>query len=61
MNAKECDRCHKFYQPTGNYPKFKIAKVMATATRYSKSLDLCPTCEDSLAAWFEEFKNDKSI
>lgn len=59
MNAKECDRCHKFYKTNEKYPKYKLTKVnKSVASRYSKSLDLCPSCQDSLAKWYVE-ENEK--
>lgn len=40
----------------------KYRKLWPRPQDIQKSLDLCTTCEDSLAAWFEEFrKNEKSI
>ena len=58
MKAKQCDRCKKFYS-TGEEKKYKLVKVTNTTSRYTRSVDLCPKCENELQEWFKKGeKND---
>ena len=53
MKANVCDRCKKLYVPKG-LRKFKLVRVSETASRYEKSVDLCPECESELGKWWHE-------
>lgn len=53
--AKQCDRCDKFY-PTKGEAKMRLTKLSQTASRYARTIDLCPKCEAQLIEWFEEGK-----
>lgn len=57
MKVLICDRCKKMYDKNNN-PKYKVNKISSTASRYPKVIDLCPECEESLAEWFKEGKNE---
>lgn len=55
MKAKICDRCGNFFdlkQQETN--EFKLKRINKTASRYEKSLDLCPRCQEELRQWFDE-------
>jgi hypothetical protein len=55
MKAKICDRCGNFFnlqQQETN--EFKLKRINKTASRYEKSLDLCPKCQEELRQWFDE-------
>ena len=53
MQAKQCDRCGAFYSGERYNPQYRLTQISQTKSRYSKSLDLCPKCSNSLAEWFE--------
>lgn len=55
MRARQCDRCGQFYR-TDNEPKYKVTEISRTASKYSKSVDLCPECCESLAKWYEQME-----
>lgn len=44
-DAKKCDRCGAFYEP--HYPRIIIKK----ATGLTKTVDLCPVCQNSIESW----------
>lgn len=57
MNAKRCDKCKRFYnKPPEGANKLKLVKISETASRYTKSVDLCPDCERSLEKWFNDIE-----
>lgn len=56
MNAKKCDRCGKLYEPEKEDRKrieYKVVRITYKNSRYKKTLDFCPECEESLKEWFE--------
>ena len=57
MRARICDRCGGYYK-NDNKDEFKLARMSQTASRYSKSIDLCPECQKSLASWSESVKKE---
>lgn len=57
MRARICDRCGEYYK-NDNKDEFKLARMSQTASRYTKSVDLCPECQKSLASWFESVKKE---
>lgn len=55
MNAKKCDRCGKLYVPDKEKKDgYKLIRISFKNSRYQKSLDFCPDCEESLKEWFEQ-------
>ena len=60
MKALRCDRCKGFFEQKGveSGRTYKIKRVSSTASRYEKSLDLCPKCEEKLKAWMEAGKKE---
>lgn len=58
VRARQCDRCKGFYQVEFE-PKYRVTKISNTASRYTKSQDLCPECAEELRKWYEEFNNAK--
>lgn len=55
MKAKCCDRCGDFFPlQQSEESEFKLKKINRTASRYEKSLDLCPECQEELQQWFEK-------
>lgn len=60
MQAKKCDRCHRFYDYIPyNRGKLSLTNYSNTPSQYLKRVDLCESCEASLVAWFEEYKGEK--
>jgi len=59
MLARKCDRCKEFYTYIPDLPdRYKIVRVSDTASRYTKSLDLCSECEAKLKIWFENVEEE---
>lgn len=56
MKARLCDRCKDFYEEVHDFKGdiFRIKKVSQTASRYERSLDLCPKCTKELGEWMQE-------
>ena len=59
MRARMCDRCGEYYK-NDNKDEFKLARMSQTASRYTKSIDLCPECQKSLTNWFEHFEKSQN-
>jgi len=57
MKTLLCDRCGKVYEKNGE-AKFKMTKLQPKASRYYKTFDLCPKCQEKLVQWVEEGKKD---
>ena len=49
-NAKECDRCGKFYRDNTK-PSYGVSYWNGVAWNNMK--DLCPECEASLEMWYK--------
>lgn len=50
-NAKKCDRCGVFYEPTGKLDEETHPYVLCRTGRiglYDMGVDLCPSCEEEL-------------
>jgi hypothetical protein len=59
MQAKKCDRCGTFYEAASTKPKLALTTHSNTTSRYIKTIDLCLSCEESLAVWFNEYREEK--
>lgn len=56
-NAKECDRCHRFYSEplTGIIDDYWRYSVIKDCHPYPETkLDLCPTCQKALKEWLKK-------
>ncbi len=50
MKAKICDKCKHFYELKFEN-KVRIQTVKDTKSRYTKSIDLCPECQEKIINW----------
>lgn len=50
MKAKICDRCKNFYELKFEN-KVRIQTIKDTKSRYTKSIDLCPECQEAIMNW----------
>lgn len=61
MRARMCDRCGEYYKKDNKFiDEFRLAKISQTASRYTKSIDLCPECQKSLTYWFEHYEKSQN-
>lgn len=56
MKAKKCDRCSSFFDGEKiELPEsYAVKRRSKTASRYEKTLDLCPKCTEELGTWMKE-------
>ena len=65
-NAKQCDRCGKFYVYTSDTPKFINCKAYSGFNRQiylddrCNDIDICSDCLDSLYKWWIKIANKES-
>lgn len=59
MQAKKCDRCGAFYEAELTKSKLTLTRYSDTPTRYTKTVDLCLSCEASLVVWFNKYQEEK--
>lgn len=61
MKAMICDLCGDFFSHPKKLPKYKLAQISETSSRYTKSMDICPKCQDDLAKWIEEKRKENKF
>lgn len=59
MKAVCCDRCGTFFSLSDSRLKegYKLKQISESASRYEKSLDICPECQKELTDWMKKGKS----
>ena len=53
-SARKCDRCGKYFDNSSHgFNHIVLNNLNSISDRYTKSLDLCPSCMDVLISWLQ--------
>lgn len=61
MRALMCDLCRDFFERPKQMPKYKLSETSNTTSRYTKTYDLCPKCQEALGKWIEEKRKENKF